>query len=493
MKMNWVKLKPNMPIIAIMVLALILRLVILLHYGEFWYDEMFNFVYSQRAWPEGLKYWLLETNPPLHLLILKIWFYVFPTTEFFTRLPGILAGTASVWVIYRLGKDMYNRNVGLLSAFYLAVHPYHIFWSSTARIYVFLMLFTTLSTRFFYCRYFQTNSQPTSVRHRSISALINFLLIFSHLSSLFFFAGQFIILAMFKGKRDTWQWIKDNLLPFAVGGLWISASFLLKNNNEWGRAWFFIMQYNIKDYIQPFINLTVGQFTLVEGSILLFAILIGWIILLKKEVEHKKNQVIILTIFVLIPMLIAFVFNIWQIKFFLNILPLFLIIICRFLENSLYKLVMAFIIISAICIIGFINLWHSLPLSNLDYLAQFMSKTPPQTIMVYNNHNLILQLRHYLPELSQRSIPLTLFPGLKEDDGLVTKNYVFKMLTEKEKDDWYQNNRLDKYTSLVLLEDDSAYMNNLTDTFIEHGWKLKQTPESARLSSKYNLYWYEKN
>ncbi|MDO8509535.1 MAG: glycosyltransferase family 39 protein [bacterium] len=482
-----------MSIIAILGLATILRFVALTRYGDFWDDEMFNFMYSQKAWPEGLVYWLWETNPPLHLFILKIWLYIFPATEFFTRLPSVITGVVTVWAIYILGKTLFNKNTGLLVAFYLAIHPYHILWSATARIYVFLILLVTLSTYLFYKRFFQNNHQPSISHTRWLSPFINLLLIFSHLTSLFFFAGQFIVLIGLKGRSVAWQWIEQNLVPFSIGGLWIIASFWIKIGNNLEDSWFLNMGHTLETYINPLLNLFVGQYSLFLGLALLVTITIFIIISFYKEAKQNRNQLLILIILMLIPLLISATFDVWHIKFFLCVLPLFILIISHSLLTIFNKQKLAFSAILLVCATGLFNLWKTLPLTDWSQIETYLKTKPVQTIFIYNNYNLKPQIDRYLPDLATSAIPLVIYENLSWDDMIVKKNYIFKQITTEEKNIWYNNNELSKYSSLVLLQGKYTYISKLDDTLTAQGWELKQGPELATVSGDYYLYWYEKN
>jgi hypothetical protein len=75
------------------------------------------------------------------------WTKMFGTSEFALRLPSALVGTASVPLIFLLGRRVYGPVVGLAVAAVLTLHGFHIFWSQNARMYAtggFLSLLATL-------------------------------------------------------------------------------------------------------------------------------------------------------------------------------------------------------------------------------------------------------------------------------------------------------------------------------------------------------------
>jgi mannosyltransferase len=68
--------------------------------------------------------------------------------EFYMRLLPAIAGVLSIVFIYCLGRSL-DARVGLLSAFILAISPYNIWYSQTARPFIFSVLFTLISLYFF--------------------------------------------------------------------------------------------------------------------------------------------------------------------------------------------------------------------------------------------------------------------------------------------------------------------------------------------------------
>lgn len=46
-------------------------------------------------------------------------------TPFAIRLPGVIAGVLTVWLVYRIGLQLFDRRVGLAAAAMLAVSPWH--------------------------------------------------------------------------------------------------------------------------------------------------------------------------------------------------------------------------------------------------------------------------------------------------------------------------------------------------------------------------------
>lgn len=484
------RLKPYLPLLLILLLSLILRVVYLLHYGNFWDDEMFNLIYSQKAWPLGLKYWLWETNPPLLLLTLKIWFKIFPVTEFFARLPSLIAGVGTVYLTYLLGKSLFNKRIGLLAAFYLAVNPYHIFWSDTARVYAMLMLFSAWSTWFFYRLYFLKENTP-AIRRKA--ALVNFFLIFSHLSSLLFLAGQFLLLIITQGKKGAGNWIKNNLIQFVLGAVWIGSSLLLKLNNDLSSAWFFNLRLSFEDFINPLVNLLGGQQQFIFGLILLVAAILVIGLALYKDIKPGKILFPSLVALILAPLTLAGILGVWHIKFFMAALPPVMVAAAYALYSLPWRGWILYVSVALFSALGLFNLWQTLPISNWQNVGRFISENKQEkTAILCNNFFLKTQVDYYLPNYSALFIPLTPYAEMNWDDAVVKKNYIFKKLSEAEKEAWYKKNSLDEYSSIVLLQDQKEYMNKIDNILTKHGWISKKEPANAQICGDYYLYFYEK-
>ena len=84
--------------------------------------------------------------------------------------------------------------------------------------------------------------------------------------------------------------------------------------------------------------------------------------------------------------------------------------------------------------------------------------------------------KHFRPELLNR----------------IDEIIIFKKLSEAEKEEWYKRNQIDKYSSIILLQDQKDYMNKIDDVLTKYGWILKKEPVDAQICGDYYLYLYEK-
>lgn len=129
--------KSNLTILLILLASLILRLY-RLGFHELWYDEIFTIQGMDGPLKEPIYYFL------------KSWWLIFLSSrsEFSVRLLSAVIGVFSVFFIYVLGKNLFNRKAGFLSAALAGLSPFHIWYSQEARDYILAVLFGLLSSMY---------------------------------------------------------------------------------------------------------------------------------------------------------------------------------------------------------------------------------------------------------------------------------------------------------------------------------------------------------
>lgn len=101
-------------------------------------------------------------------------------SEFALRLPGVLVGTLTIAMSYKLCKSLFDcRRTALIAAAIVALHPWEIEFSRTAREYVMLQLWTVLLLYCFYLGFIRE-----SKAHRLLFALIAVISTIDHLETI---------------------------------------------------------------------------------------------------------------------------------------------------------------------------------------------------------------------------------------------------------------------------------------------------------------------
>jgi uncharacterized membrane protein len=91
-------------------------------------------------------------NPPLYYVVMYGWTKLFGFSEFALRIFSAIFGSLSLIIIYFLGKELFNRKVGLIAELLFAISPLQISFSQEARSYAFF-IFLTLCSFYFFIRY----------------------------------------------------------------------------------------------------------------------------------------------------------------------------------------------------------------------------------------------------------------------------------------------------------------------------------------------------
>jgi len=123
----------------LIILALGLR-VIRLTYQPLWWDEGWSLYFAANDLGSILELTAVDIHPPLYYLLLKIWTTIFGSSAFSVRFLSVLAGTATVPVLYTTGRRLVGERAGLLAAFLLAISPFHVYYSQEVRMYVLVTL-----------------------------------------------------------------------------------------------------------------------------------------------------------------------------------------------------------------------------------------------------------------------------------------------------------------------------------------------------------------
>jgi 4-amino-4-deoxy-L-arabinose transferase-like glycosyltransferase/sugar lactone lactonase YvrE len=116
-----------------------------------WYDEADNGLDALRILNESGYLPVFSTTLPAHLLyLIALSFKIFGVTTYAIRAVSVAFGLATVAVAYLTGRELFNRRMGLVLAFFLAVSRWDVNWSRigmhgiTVPFFELLTIFLTL-------------------------------------------------------------------------------------------------------------------------------------------------------------------------------------------------------------------------------------------------------------------------------------------------------------------------------------------------------------
>ncbi len=111
-----------------------------------WLDEAISI--HQAQMPLGDMLTNLRTtdvHPPLHHILLWGTVRVLGDGELAVRIPSLIAATAMIPVLYSAARDIYDKRAGFAAATLAAVAPFAVWYADEARMYALFMLFALLS------------------------------------------------------------------------------------------------------------------------------------------------------------------------------------------------------------------------------------------------------------------------------------------------------------------------------------------------------------
>jgi len=215
--------KYDVGLLAIILLGLFLR-VYHLQTQSIWFDEAFSVFESKMSLPQLVETVArVENSPPLYFVLLHYWMMIFGTSESAVRFLSALFGVLAIPVIYLVGRQLFNEEVGLLSALILAISSFNIWYSQETRMYTLMVLLVLLSM---YCllRLLQHSTLAWSAGYVLSTAL----LVYTHFYGLFVLLAQNIyIMSLVLSKNRTFKlrhWIVLQATVLALLIPWVVVS-----------------------------------------------------------------------------------------------------------------------------------------------------------------------------------------------------------------------------------------------------------------------------
>ena len=213
------KRRENLPLLIILFVAFVLRFYKLGH-ESFWCDELHCMNEADPSLHLVKLFDYLVTSdyqPPLFFLIQRGVFTILGRSDVIGRLWPAVAGVAAVWAMYRLGKEILNRELGLIAASLTCVNYFALYYAREARPYSQLFLFSILSLLFL-IRLIKT----TSTRDMWFFALFATMTMYTH------YFGTFLVISEF-AVAFLLYWVAEDrkvyLKRFVISWLFIAVCF----------------------------------------------------------------------------------------------------------------------------------------------------------------------------------------------------------------------------------------------------------------------------
>jgi len=244
---------------------------------------------------------MIDGHPAGIQVFLFYWTKIAGTSEAAVKLPFILCGLVSVWLVYRIGSDWFSKTTGLVAAAFLAFMQYPVMYSQIARPYAPGLCFSLLMAFFWTRMVFQPQRRPWPNRIGYI--LAGALCLYNHHFTLLF--------AFMVGATGLFFCDRKNRIPYLLANLMIVLLYLphlpvfihqLKIGGVEG--WLQKPRYDfLADYLQYLFHFSVYLYLL---AALLIILAMGWY---QEKPPINRKFLLISLIWFLFPYLVGFFYS----------------------------------------------------------------------------------------------------------------------------------------------------------------------------------------
>lgn len=348
--------------IFVILFSIILLSVILRVYGldskSLWLDEGHSMYRSEMSIKEIITY-LEDIHPPLYFLLLHAWTEIFGNDEFSSRLLSVLFGIISIFIIYKIGKELFNKEIGILSSFLLGISLFHIRYSQEVRQYSLMVLLVLISNLYFIL--FFKNKEIKSATGYILSTS---LLIYTHMLNIFVLIYQniFYIYHFRKNKSNIKFWICNQIVLLLMFTPWIYTLAKMPKGTYQLVEWLSVPTLN--DLSDTFVSFSNNSATL----LLLFVLLLLVSVLrLENQMfiymdNAYKNEKIFLLLWLFLPIISLFAVSLFKPLYYdryvIYSVPALYILASYGIYKMPYKKIMIVAIIMVIIGLSITPLWN---------------------------------------------------------------------------------------------------------------------------------------
>lgn len=269
-----------------------------------WFDEICTTLRIQYTLPETIKHLVYSPFPPLYYIVMKLWANIFGNSEFSIRFPSLLFSVLSIIFIFKLSKEIFNENVGLIAALLLSISPYSINYAQEAKMYAMEWSLGILSFLFFY-KYVKTNKIINLFYYIFVTL---FCIYTMYVGYIFMVIQNIFSFVFFKRKRLIIWWI-GQLVIILLYLPWINVFFYTAGHGS-GIGW--VPKTNnytafIGELFTTVLGINTGKKNIIELCLYVFFIASAFInIKIKQKIyifDVKKEGAFIIS-WILIPIII---------------------------------------------------------------------------------------------------------------------------------------------------------------------------------------------
>lgn len=309
---GWVKDHYDKAFLGVLIVAISIRLYyfFMTLNQPVWWDEA-EYLNMAKAMAFGLKYEFLSVRPVLFSLIIA-GFYKFTSSEFLPRIFLLILSIASVIGTYLVGKEIYDKQTGLIASSLMSVFYLNLFFSFRLLVDLISLTFFIFSSLFFY-KYLKKNSNKDLYIGTVIIAVGT---LFRITTAVFLFCFLFYLLftqrLSFLKKKELWiagiifiLILSPYLLwgYFKFNGLIITqaARWNAPKDNSIENVW-----WNLSSYLRSFSTYLSWPLLILFflGALSICRIFLGIDLFIKGKMKNINKELFLILLFIF-PLLIT--------------------------------------------------------------------------------------------------------------------------------------------------------------------------------------------
>lgn len=263
----------------ILLVAFVVRINVLSEPRDFWHDEAFQYLYSEK--PVSFILDSNDVHPPLFNLFTKLLLTIGFKSIFWLRFIMVIISLFAIWAFYLMLKENFDEKTTILATILFSLAPTYVFYSTEFRNYTFVILFTILQILFF-----NRLLKDFSFKNKIFYLFFSLIMVYSHyLAGLVILAQMVYVHLKDKTRND---YLYGVYLPMAVfcSPLLI---YLFKTLPKIQSFWF--KDINLVSFISTFVYIIIPPIDKIIGiSVFLYSILFLFLIYFRKKLDHRHFQ-----------------------------------------------------------------------------------------------------------------------------------------------------------------------------------------------------------
>ena len=191
-KIKSILLSEKLVLALIILVGLYLRISGLDKVDGLWLDEIMSYDHAKNTFPWGIISDLCHNDfhAPLYYFILHFWLVLFGDNDLIIRSLSVLFGVLTIPVMYLAGKELHNKETGLLAAAFISINSFLIYYSQEVRFYSLLAFLGALSLLFL----LKAKNKPDLKKYLSLTIINTCILCTVNIGFVFVFLEALIFL-----------------------------------------------------------------------------------------------------------------------------------------------------------------------------------------------------------------------------------------------------------------------------------------------------------